>query len=354
MKRYLGQAAAIVIMVLLTVWMYSGPDDAETAQPTRETTVSTSLPKVQIQRVEAETVQRILEVSAQTQANRSVEIRAQASGEVLELNYRRGDTVSAGTVIARLDAGELPERLISAQALEQQRRIELDGVRTLVNRGLQNATNLAAAETAYADAIANRRSLELQLEHTEIKAPFSGVLESLAIELGSYIQVGSSIALLNDFSPLIVSAQVSENDLGNLIVGQRADIELVTGERLNGEIRFISSQARQATRTFTVEIAIASQVLTPSAGLTAKVLFPLAERRAHFISPALLSLDQAGNLSLKVLAADQTVTQARVEIVKSSTDGVWVGGLNEPADIITVGQGFVSAGDRVDAIQTEQ
>lgn len=353
MKRYLGQAAAILIMVLLTVWMYSGSDAPEVAPATPETRVSSALPKVQIQRIEAETVQRILEVSAQTQPNRSVEIRAQRSGEVLELNYRRGDQVSTGTVIARLDAGELPERLVSAKALEQQRRVELDGVRTLVNRGLQNATNLAAAETAYADAIANRRSLELQLEYTEVKAPFSGVLESLAVELGSYVQLGSSIAVLNDFSPLIISAQVSENDLGNLTVGQRADIELITGERLNGQIRFISSQARQATRTFNVEIAAASDVLTPSAGLTAKVHFPLAERRAHFISPALLSLDQAGNLSLKILADDQTVQQSQVDIVKSSTSGVWVSGLSNVVDVITVGQGFVSAGDRVDARRTE-
>lgn len=353
LKKYLGQAAAIVIMILLTIWMYSGIDGDIMPTGERDTTLSTALPRVQTDVITAESVQRVLEVSAETKANRSVEIRSQASGEVKELLHQRGDRVQTGDVIARLDRGELPERLVSAQALEQQRKVELDGVRTLVNRGLQNTTNLAAAETAYADAIANRRSLELQLQHTDIRAPFAGIIETLNIELGSYVQAGGAIAHLNDFSPLMITAQVSENDVVNLQPGQVAEVWLVSGETLAGEVSFVGTQARAATRTFDVEIAAQSAVASPSAGITARVQFPLPARNAHFVSPALLSLDQAGNLSLKIVTPEQRVALVNVEIVKSSTQGVWVSGLPNPVHIITVGQGFVSHGDLVEAVAAD-
>lgn len=350
LKKYLGQLGAIVILILLTIWMYSGIDGDLMPSGERDTALAATTPRVQTQMVEAESVQRVLEVSAETKAHRSVEIRTQVSGEVTELLRRRGDRVQAGDVIARLDRGELPERLVSAQALEQQRRVELEGTRTLVNRGLQNATNLAAAETAYADAIANRRSLELQLQHTTVRAPFAGVIETLNIELGSFVQAGGSVAHLNDFSPLMVTAQVSENDVIFLRTGQTADVWLVSGETLNGEVTFVGTQARAATRTFDVEIAIQNSVPTPSAGVTARVHFNLPARNAHFISPALLTLDRSGNLSLKIVGPDQRVELVNVDIVKSSTAGVWVSGLPNPAQVITVGQGFVSQGDRVEAI----
>ncbi|WLD59593.1 efflux RND transporter periplasmic adaptor subunit [Salinispirillum sp. LH 10-3-1] len=353
LKKYLGQAAAILIMILLTIWMYSGIDGDLMPSGERDTTQSNAIPRVQTQVIASESVQRVLEVSAETKANRSVDIRAQWSGEVKELLHRRGDRVQARDVIARLDRGELPERLLSAQALEQQRKVELDGVRTLVSRGLQNTTNLAAAETAYADAIANRRSLELQLQHTNIRAPFAGVIETLNIELGSYVQAGGSVAHLNDFSPLMITAQVSENDVINLRPGQSADVWLVSGETLEGEVSFVGTQARAATRTFDVEVASKTAVPSPSAGVTARVHFALPARNAHFISPALLTLDQAGNLSLKIVTPEQRVALVNVDIVKSSTQGVWVSGLPNPAQIITVGQGFVSHGDLVEAVVTE-
>ena len=55
-----------------------------------------------------------------------------------------------------------------------------------------------------------------------------------------------------------------------------------------------------------------------------------------------------GDLGVKTVAEGNVVAFQEVSIVRAQTDGIWVTGLAEAADIITVGQGFVNAGDVVD------
>jgi len=67
------------------------------------------------------------------------------------------------------------------------------------------------------------------------------------------------------------------------------------------------------------------------------------------ISPALLALDEKGNIGVKSVK-DSIVLFTPIEIIKSESDGIWLTGLGEEADIIVLGQGFVRAGDKVEAI----
>jgi multidrug efflux system membrane fusion protein len=67
------------------------------------------------------------------------------------------------------------------------------------------------------------------------------------------------------------------------------------------------------------------------------------------VSPALLALDEQGNIGIKSVK-ESIVQFTPINIIKSETDGVWLTGLGEQADIIVLGQGFVRAGDKVEAI----
>ena len=75
---------------------------------------------------------------------------------------------------------------------------------------------------------------------------------------------------------------------------------------------------------------------------------------AHYISPALLNINEAGKLGVKTLAEDNTVQFSELTIVRSDTGGVWVAGIPNQARLIVVGQGFVNTGEEVDPIMVEQ
>ena len=73
------------------------------------------------------------------------------------------------------------------------------------------------------------------------------------------------------------------------------------------------------------------------------------EAMAQKISPALLTLNNAGELGVFIVDDLQTARFVPINIERSETDGVWVSGLPETADVITVGQGYVRDGQPVES-----
>ena len=73
---------------------------------------------------------------------------------------------------------------------------------------------------------------------------------------------------------------------------------------------------------------------------------------AQKLSPALLALDDLGQMGIRTVDADNAVQFHPVEIVADAVDGIWVTGLPAAATIITVGQELVVAGEKVEPVFT--
>src|SRR5690606_41536094 len=90
------------------------------------------------------------------------------------------------------------------------------------------------------------------------------------------------------------------------------------------------------------------------AGSSATLSVQLADQNAHRLSPALLSLGEKGELGIKSVDDEGKVIFLPVEIFSFDPEGVWVGGLPEEVEIITLGAGFVKAGDLVNPVDAGQ
>ena len=131
---------------------------------------------------------------------------------------------------------------------------------------------------------------------------------------------------------------------------ETAEARLATGETVRGRIRYVAPVADEATRTFTVELEVANANGNLRAGGTAELRIPAQTVLAHRVSPSLLTLDDAGNVGVKIINDRGEVEFVVADIALSSNDGVWLAGLPETATIITVGQGYVTSGTIVDAV----
>ena len=149
---------------------------------------------------------------------------------------------------------------------------------------------------------------------------------------------------------MIVSANVSEFDAHHVRKGKPGSARLATGETVEGVIRYVAPVADEATRTFTVELEVDNTEGSYRGGITAELMIPAETIYAHKISPSLLTLDDEGNLGIKIVNASDVVEFYKADIAMSSSDGVWIAGLPHAATIITVGQGFVNAGSPVDYV----
>ena len=340
------------IAVLVAAWLLSsqiGTDKAP-APTVVAAAASQSHGKVRVRTQAAEQVTRTIIVNGKTAPARITALSAETDGRVVRIGAERGANVEHGTVIVHLDERDRRARLAQAQATLKQREVEFEARARLKADSYVSEAQLQESVALLEAARAELTRAQLDLDYMAVRAPFDGALQARAVEVGDFVKVGDPIATFVDNRTIIVSANVSEFDARFVQVGKSAAARLATGEKVQGRIRFVSPVADEATRTFTVELEIDNRNGALRAGGTAELYIPAEAVMAHRISPALLTLDDAGNIGVKLVDESGTVRFVVADIALSSDDGLWVAGLPETATIITVGQGFVSPGAIVDAI----
>jgi multidrug efflux system membrane fusion protein len=230
------------------------------------------------------------------------------------------------------------------------KRQEFKAAESLKNRGLQGEIAYTNALAELTDAKSSVKTVEMHLAHTSIVAPFDGVVENLFIEQGDFVGVGDPVATLIDLNKLVIEANVSERHIQSITKGQPATIHFIQGSQTQGTVRYLSQLSSPSTNTFAIEVEVPNPNQQIPAGVSTQVELNLETQMAVKITPAMLALDDQGNLGVKTLVEDR-VHFVPIQLVKAEQDGVWLTGLGEEVNIITRGQGFVRDGDKVAAVK---
>lgn len=352
-ERYKSWLVSAGIAVGIALWLLSGRigNDADLRaskpEPTTHVDARTS---VRVRNQTAEEVTRTITVNGKTAPARIVELNAETDGRVVSIGGERGDRLDRGEVIVRLDERARSARLAQAVATVKQRELEFAARQKLMGESYVSEAQLQEASAMLEAARAELARAKLDIEYMVVRAPFNGALQERQVEIGDYVKTADPIATFVDERTLIVSANVSEFDAHNVSKGEVASAKLATGETVTGIIRYVAPVADEATRTFVVELEIDNAAGKYRGGMTAELMIPAETIFAHRISPALLTLDDNGNLGIKTVNERGLVEFHRADIAMSSGEGVWIAGLPHSAVIITVGQGFVNAGALVDSV----
>lgn len=339
---------AFAILLILVLWMASGLMQAQEIPPVRDK-LAAPVAKVKVQRFNAEPVNDSVELYGRTEPDRITTLKAEVSGQIEQVLAKRGARVSKGQIIAKIAINDLEHQLERAKAQLVQRQLEFDGNKRLNKDGYQGEVQLSQAKAELVSVKAEIKRLEIALANTTIRAPFDGILNTRYVEQGDYVQTGDDIAMIADLDPLIVRAHVTEQQIAQVSVGQNANIRFLTNQNRQGQIRYIASLADESTNTFKLEVAISNADYQLKSGISGEVEIIFEQVPAIKVSPALLALDEVGNVGVKSVQDDHVVFTG-IDIVKSESDGIWLTGLGEQADIIVLGQGFVRAGDQVEAV----
>lgn len=371
-----------------------GADAPAPAAGVTETTAATAEPaaegiRVVALRSKAETVENAVILRGQTRAAREVEVRSETSATVISDPLRKGAFVEAGDVLCQLDPGtreaalaeararlteahsRIPEaeaRVVEAKARLDEAEINFNAAEKLSKDGYASETRLKSAAATVRSAEAAIASAEAGLENTQagiqaataavaaaereiarltIAAPFAGLLESDAAELGSLMQPGALCATVIQLDPIRLVGYVPETDVDRVHVGAKAGAELVSGERIVGEVTFLSRAADPTTRTFQVEITVPNADLAIRDGQTATIAIASDGVRAHRLPQSALTLNNDGTLGVRTVGEGDLVAFLPVKLVRDTPEGIWVTGLPEEVSVIVVGQDFVTAGVKV-------
>src|SRR5210317_53790 len=335
------------IVVAITLWLASGQFSAEgddAIADNKVTAVTTAKNAVRVRTQSAEEVMRMIVVNGKTAPARIVRLAAETDGRIVRLGADGGASLERGDIIVRLDERDRVARLSQAEATVKQREVEYEARERLKSESYVSEAQLQESLALLEMARAELTRAKLDLEYMTIRAPFAGALQERAVEVGDFVKRGDPIATYVDNRTIIVNADLSEFDARFVNVGDIAEAALATGETVRGRIRYVAPVADEGTRTFGVELEVDNKERALRAGGTAELRIPAESVLAHRVSPSLLTLDDAGNVGVKIINDAGKVEFIVADIALSTNEGVWLAGLPETATIITVGQGYVASG----------
>lgn len=349
---------ATVIAVLIALWLLSGQINSD--PPVASSTIAERNSQRQAQRVDdaptrvrgriirASPQLRHLRIRGKTQNKRTVKVRAEIAGSIVERPVERGSRVSAGDLLCRISLEDRQASLAESQAALKQAHLEHQGRMELLSRGLQSETLVAQAKARLAQAQAELKRSQLNLARLQVKAPFAGIVEDVHQEVGDYVARGAECATIVDLDPMLLVGRVAEKDVLQVKVGGEALGVLSNGARVSGLVSFVGQQNDPQTRSYPLEVQIPNLDYRLRSGVTTDILIPVTEVMAQKVSPALFALDDAGLIGVRTVNAVGRVEFNPVEIIREDQDGVWVAGLPEMTTVITVGQELVVPGELVE------
>ena len=348
---------AIVIAVALGLWLASGQlGESEAPPPVSLAAEKEQLAaeqedkaptQVRARVINAQPFTQQLTVRGRTETKRAVAIRAETAGRIIDRPIERGSAVEEGDLLCRLAIDDRQAGLNEAREALNQRHIEYRGALKLKAQGFQSDTAIAQAKARLAQAEAQLKRSQIEVARTEIRAPFAGLVEDTHLEVGDYVSPGNPCATVVDLHPMLLVGEVAEKDVLSVQVGKTAEAELTTGRTVAGEITFVAQQSRNETRTYPIEVHVDNQDRSLRSGITAEIQIPVREVLAQKVSPALLALNDGGEVGVRILDADNRVQFLLVNILDDEPDGVWLTGLPNRATLITVGQELVVPGEQV-------
>jgi len=351
-NRYKSWFVSAGIVVAVTLWVASGTlGDTEDEISVSATAVAApSKNAVRVRTQSAEEVMRTIVVNGKTAPARIAQLSAETDGRIEYIGAERGASLERGNLILRMDERDRAARLAQAEATVKQREVEYDARQRLKSESYVSDAQLQEALALLESARAELTRAKLDFEYMSVRAPFAGALQDRMVEVGDFVKRGDPIATYVDNRTIIVSANLSEFDARFVDVDDMAEAHLATGETVWGRIRYVAPVADEATRTFVVELEVSNSDGKLRAGGTAELRVPAEKVFAHRISPSLLTLDDAGNVGVKIVNDLGEVEFVVADIALSSNDGIWLAGLPEISTIITVGQGYVADGAVVNSI----
>ncbi len=287
-------------------------------------------------------------IRGRTKAERKVVVRAETAGVIAETPAELGAMIRDGDVLCRINIDARQALLAEARAALAKARLDYDAAVKLNAEGFRSQTAVAASRAARDQAAAQVERARIELAQTEIIAPFDGVFDHRNVEVGDFVKIGDPCGTVIQASPFLVIGAVSEREVGKIEKGDKGVARLATGETISGVVRFVGASADPATRTFNVELEIPNENGKLRDGVTSDFTVFAKKREAYHLARSALVLNDSGAIGVRTLSPENEVHFAPVMLLGEDNTGIWVAGPDGDQRVITRGQAFVSAGQKVD------
>jgi len=342
--------SVILVLALALAACSKGPDASKKADAAPATTPLLISPE-DVHTVRNSALTSGPSISGSIQPERKADLRAEVSAVVLKVLKENGDTVRRGDLLVHLDdtairdgfaAAEATSRA-AAQAHEQAQR-QFERMKTLRASGMSSAQQLDDAEgkrnATQGDLEAAKARVVLarqQMQRTEVRAPFDGIVSDRKVSAGDTAQVGKELLKVIDPNSMRFEAMMSAENIGAVKAGQSVHFR-VNGygdQEFAGKVRRVNPSANATTRQVEVLVDFVGEKQPKLAGLYAEGRLE-TESKSSLTLPA-TAVIRDGDKSSAWRVKDNKLQKVSLSIAERdarSGDYVVAGGVAEGDQVI--------------------
>jgi len=280
------------------------------------------------------------QISGTLEPEREAVMRAEIGGRVLQTYAEQGQSVGAGTVLARIDASGIQDAYSSARSGVTAARNAYD----VASRDLaRNQTLLAAgaiaerdidlsrrasiaAQAALEDAQSRLASAQRQLRSTQVTAPFSGIVSERPVSAGDVVQPGAHIFTVVEPSSMQLEASVPAEQLASIRVGVPVAFTVsgYPGRQFLGTITRINPTADPTTRQVRIYVSIPNAGRTLVGGLFANGRMSSTTKMGLIVPTSAVDVRGAAPTAMRIKKGKVEKVQVQLGITDKASESVEV------------------------------
>lgn len=285
------------------------------------TAVAQSPLPFEVATAESRTVVRETVVNGLIEAVQRATVSAQTSGRVVEVNFDVDDYVTKGSVLIRFRDAEQRAALKAAQARHSEAEAEFNRIKDIYEKQLVAKSAFDRAEAAFKAARAGLEQAQEQIEHTVVRAPYSGIVVKRHIEVGEVANPGQALMTGLSLERLRAVADVPQAHIDTLRSLSRARVLVPDGGHgVEGTKLTISPYADAVSHTFKVRVDLPPGQHGVYPGMFAKVAFAVGEEE-RLLVPAAAVVHRSEVIAVYVVGADNKVVLRQIRTGRTLPDG---------------------------------
>lgn len=302
-----------------------------------------NLPLINYRVVNDTIFKHFTEVQGDVATKENILIYPEYSGILTSVYVKKGQQVTKGAVLAKIDDNGLSSQLAQVETQATLAKTTFERQKRLWEQNIGSEIQFLEAQTNYEAAQNSVNQLKSQLSKTTVRAPFSGVIDEIISEEGSVVNPGqNALFRIVNLNNMYVQASVPENYLGSIRTGTPVIIEIpAIGQEFEGTVRQVGNYINPDNRSFQIEVAIPNKngLIKPNLIATVRLNDYLAEN-AITVPTNTVQQNSKGETLVYVLENenDSTGVAKRVIVETGYTNGDSIeitGGL-QPGDKVIV------------------
>lgn len=212
--------------------------------------------------VEKEVFKHYLELQGNVKTKQNVLIYPEMAGTLEIVYVKEGQNVTKGQILAKIDDGGMAQQVAQLETTLALAKTTYERQKRLWDQKIGSEIQFLQTKTNFESSQSQLAQLKKQLDKSNIRAPFSGVIDDVIKDQGTVVGPGpgSEVFRIVNLGNMYIEADVPESYITNITPGKTVEIEFpVLGKKLDTEVRQTGNFINPSNRTFNIEIGVPNQ-----------------------------------------------------------------------------------------------